>query len=136
MLANLASVLRHSGTQEGRSEAMGLFAEVAGTESAAPSLRVRAARAAYLAADMSSVTEASRAARLLETAVGLLPSVVPRRLYRGDQQRYLAELSGLASDAAALALADGSPGSAGRLFASWRPGVGSCSARFSTPAPT
>jgi tetratricopeptide (TPR) repeat protein len=116
VLANLASVLRQSGSREDRAEAMALFAEAAGTESAAPSLRARAARAACLAADMSSGTETSRAALLLEMAVGLLPSIVPRRLYRGDQQRYLAEFSGLASDAAALVLAEGGPGSAQRAL--------------------
>jgi tetratricopeptide (TPR) repeat protein len=116
VLANLASVLRQTGVPADRAEAMAQFTEVADTESAAPSLRARAARAASLAADMSIAAEASRAARLLQTAVSLLPSIAPRRLYRNDQQRYLAELSGLASDAAALVLAEGGTDSADRAL--------------------
>jgi CHAT domain/Tetratricopeptide repeat len=116
VLANLASVLRQTGVPEDRAEAIDQFTEVADTESAGPSLRIRAARAASHASDLSSPAQASHVARLLQMAVGLLPSVAPRRLHRGDQQRHLAELSGLASDAAALVLEGEGPDSAQRAL--------------------
>lgn len=71
--------------------------------SAAPSLRVRAGRAA---GGLLAASDPARAARLLEQAVRLLPEVAPRGLERPDQQELLGGLAGLAGDAAALALAD------------------------------
>jgi len=71
--------------------------------SAAPSVRIRAARAA---ADLVAQSEAGRAANLLEAAVRLLPEVAPRQLDRSDQQYALGGFAGLAGDAAALVLAD------------------------------
>jgi tetratricopeptide (TPR) repeat protein len=118
--ANLASALRHrlgpSGAGADLAEAMALFAEVAETRSAAPSARARAARAWCQAADVADPGQARRAAGLLTTAAGLLPLIASRRLARGDQQRYLADFGGLASDAAALILAAGGEGSAARAL--------------------
>ncbi|MEU5339335.1 CHAT domain-containing protein [Streptomyces sp. NPDC020766] len=74
----------------------------AGATSAAPSLRLRAA---WHAAGLLAASDPQRAAHAATHAVNLLPQVVPRALDRGDQQHVLSRLSGLASDAAALALA-------------------------------
>ncbi|MCX4529289.1 tetratricopeptide repeat protein [Streptomyces sp. NBC_01551] len=71
--------------------------------SAAPSVRVRAGRAA---GGLLASSDPLRAAGLLEDAVRLLPEVAPRGLDRSDQQELLGELAGLAGDAAALVLAD------------------------------
>ncbi|MGW0990851.1 CHAT domain-containing protein [Streptomyces sp. NPDC002486] len=69
----------------------------------APAWRINAAgAAAKLAQDRG---DTRYAAGLLENAVRLLPDAVPRRLTRVDQQHALRSLSGLAGDAAALALA-------------------------------
>lgn len=111
MLANLASAYRGrfslSGSMQDRATAMHLFAEAADLDTAGPYLRARMARAACLAADFADNRQLRQAARLLEMAVGLLPAIAPRRLGRIDQQRYLADLGGIASDAAALAVAVG-----------------------------
>ncbi|MFE3188033.1 CHAT domain-containing protein [Nocardia sp. NPDC059240] len=70
---------------------------------ARPSVRMVAAR---IGADLFASSQPNRAARLIETAVGLLAQVAPRQLQRSDQQFALARHAGLAADAAALALAD------------------------------
>ncbi|MEO3749412.1 CHAT domain-containing protein [Streptomyces sp. B6B3] len=71
--------------------------------SAAPSVRIRAATAA---AQLVAESDAANAADAAEAAVRLLPEVTPRQLGRGDQQHALGRFTGLAGDAAALALAD------------------------------
>ena len=118
--ANLASAYRQrfaqSGSDEDRRAALRLFAEISDAASAGPSTRVRSARAAFLAADLADQEELSLVARLLGTAVELLPAIVPRRLSRGDQQDYLADFGGLARDAAALALASGGANSLERAL--------------------
>jgi hypothetical protein len=75
--------------------------EAAELETAAPSVRVRAARAAGL---LLAEVDVSRAVQVLESAVRLLPNMAPRDLIRADQQHALGSISGLAADAAATAL--------------------------------
>jgi tetratricopeptide (TPR) repeat protein len=84
--------------------ALSLCEQVVEADSAAPSVRIRAARAA--AVDLGGPVRPGRMADLLEVAVRLLPEVAPRGMERGDQQHAIGELAGLASDAAALALAN------------------------------
>jgi len=68
----------------------------------APSVRLRAAwHRAVLLAD----SDPGSAADAASLAVGLMPLIVPRALDRGDQEASLVRLSGIAGDAAALALA-------------------------------
>ncbi|MFD9461921.1 CHAT domain-containing protein [Streptomyces sp. NPDC060027] len=68
-----------------------------------PAWRISAAaRAAELALSRGNTRYA---AEILENAVHLLPDTVPRQLARADQQHALGNLTGLACDAAALALA-------------------------------
>ncbi|MGW6308765.1 CHAT domain-containing protein [Streptomyces niveus] len=62
--------------------------------------------AAWTAARALRRTDPGSAADMAEAAVGLLPRLTPRRLERGDQQHVLSAFPGLASEAAALALAD------------------------------
>ncbi|MGW3951622.1 CHAT domain-containing protein [Streptomyces sp. NPDC004752] len=90
------------------------FHEAARTEEAQPIVRIRAARA--WARTEAEAGHWSRARDAYAFAVGLLPLVVPRRLARLDQQRLLAELNGLAADAAAGALGADDPGTAVRLL--------------------
>ncbi|MFK0288902.1 CHAT domain-containing protein [Streptomyces sp. NPDC090442] len=73
-----------------------------------PSMRIRAAQAA---ASLIGREAPDLAADLLAGAVRLLPEVADRRLRRGDQQHAMGKWSGLAGDAAALALAshEGTP---------------------------
>jgi tetratricopeptide (TPR) repeat protein len=87
--------------------AAGLFGEIAASASVPASARVWAAwsqTAPLLAA--GDLEGALRAAAL---AVELLPKVARRNLARADQERPLAQLSGLASTAAALAIGAGKP---------------------------
>jgi hypothetical protein len=94
---------RHTGAAADLDAAVGAYAAAAAVVAAAPSERIRAGRAAAL---LTASTEPGRAADLLEDAVRLLPQVAPRFLERGDQQHAIAEFTGLAADAAALALTD------------------------------
>ncbi|MEV5410337.1 CHAT domain-containing protein [Thermopolyspora sp. NPDC052614] len=118
-LINLGLALRaRHGRDEAHAdadEATACFERAAGLATAAPSLRIGAARhgaslsmPAHTPARMAAHMPArvSRAAGLLEQAVRLLPEVAPRRLERGDQQHALRAFAGLAADAAALALSD------------------------------
>jgi tetratricopeptide (TPR) repeat protein len=91
------------GAPADRDAAVSAFALAAAAESAAPSSRIRAAHAG---ARLAARSDPGRAAGMLEDAVLLLPVVTPRRLGRGDQLHALSELSGLAADAAAMALTD------------------------------
>ena len=86
------------------------FARAEAVKEATPSLRMRmAAAGGWLAAR----TELSRAADLMERAVLLLPETAPLQLERSDQQYMVGSLAGLASEAAALALAaEHEPGAA------------------------
>jgi CHAT domain len=113
-LFNLGKALqsRHQMTTaaDDRDEAITVLSEVAATRTAAPYLRAQAARSAAALAAGSRPLEAAAHA---ETAVHLLPAVAPRRIGRGDQERYLGDFFGLASDAAALALLAAAGGAAG-----------------------
>jgi hypothetical protein len=107
-LSNLSASLlsRFGGTGDlgDMDEALSVLEQAVDMATAPPSLRIRAAR---VAAEMAAPSDPGRASRLMEQAVLLLPDVAPRRLRRGDQQHALGtDASGLAADAAALALAD------------------------------
>ncbi|MHB6910207.1 CHAT domain-containing protein [Streptomyces sp. CB02959] len=88
--------------------ALAAHIEGARADGARPSIRIRAAQAA---ASMTGRPDPDLAADLLAGAVHLLPEVADRRLSRGDQQHAMGKWSGLAGDAAALALAshEGTP---------------------------
>ncbi|PVD01661.1 hypothetical protein DBP19_01535 [Streptomyces sp. CS090A] len=105
-LTNLADLLRLrsevSGSATDAREAVGRYAEAVGTREAAPSARVTAGRAA--AAHFATAFPLD-VARMLDTAVELLPQLAARHLKRLDQQHALGGLAaGMASDAAALTL--------------------------------
>jgi tetratricopeptide (TPR) repeat protein len=106
-LSSLANALQarfeRTRTAADQNAALAAYTEAAALGPAAPSIRIQAARrAAALAAQPAP----GHAARLLETAVRLLPEVAPRVLERRDQQHVLGSMTGLASDAAALTLSD------------------------------
>ena len=104
-LSNLGVALQvrfgRTGAQGDLDEAITIHALATEVQSAAPSVRIRSARAA---SSLTAQTDTRRAASLLETAVRLLPGTAPRQLDRSDQQYALGGFAGLASDAAALAL--------------------------------
>jgi tetratricopeptide (TPR) repeat protein len=102
-LSSLGLALCRTGTPANRDQAAGYLERAANVTTAAPSLRIRAARTA---ADLTWESEPSRAAGLLNQAALLLPTVAPRRQSRTDQQYALGGFAGLAADAAALTLAD------------------------------
>lgn len=107
-LANLADALRErhrrTGAAEDGSAAVAVEIEASAVDTAPAWQRVDMARSA--AAALVESGDLPRAADLLDEAVRLLPEVSPRRLHRGDQQYALGGRSGLAGEAAALALAD------------------------------
>ncbi|MFI1205890.1 CHAT domain-containing protein [Streptomyces sp. NPDC020883] len=88
--------------------ALAVHVEGARAGGARPSIRIRAAQEA---ASLTGRSDPDLAADLLAGAVRLLPEVADRRLARGDQQHAMGRWSGLAGDAAALALAshEGTP---------------------------
>jgi hypothetical protein len=117
-LVNLGSALR-ARSQRGSgaadaNKALSAFKAAAAIASAAPAMRIQAARAA---AALTAATDPGQASDLLETAVTLLPLVTPRYLDRTDQQYAISGSADLASDAAALALADQRDGRGGPLAA-------------------
>ena len=85
------------------------LAAASGLESAVPSTRINAARAA---ARLVAGPDTGRAADLLEAAVRMLSEMPPRQLNRSDQQYALGSTAGLASDAAAAMALSGSGGAA------------------------
>jgi tetratricopeptide (TPR) repeat protein len=97
----LRSRFQHTGRQADLDKAVFAYEQAAGLEAAAPSVRIRAARAV---AALAAGSEPGRVAGLLEAAVRLLPEVAPRQLERGDQQYAIGGFAGLAGDAAAFAL--------------------------------
>lgn len=111
-LLNLGTALgsRHerTGSRHDFDRALAAGLEGARAEGLRPSTRIRAAQAA---ASLTVRADPDLAADLLAAAVRLLPEVADRRLGRGDRQHALGDWSGLAGDAAALALAsrDGAP---------------------------
>ncbi len=115
-LFNLGNALesrrRLSGAAADLGEAVSCWLEASEAASATPSLRIWAARgAARLLAESG---DGERAAQAAEAAVLLLPRTAPRRLERGDQQYAIGGFSGLAAEAAALALASPVGSDAGR----------------------
>ncbi|GAB2859698.1 CHAT domain-containing protein [Actinocorallia aurea] len=122
-LNNLGVALRKTGVESDLLQAAEALAEAAGVVSAAPSVRIWTA---WMAGMWLARFDPGRAARLLESAVQMLPEVVPRELRRADQQSMIGDLAGMASDAASLALADTSipvderPANALRLLESGR----------------
>jgi tetratricopeptide (TPR) repeat protein len=86
-----------------RNAAASAFVAASRCMSAPPSERILDARSA---AGLLAESDRGMAADLLEAAVGLLGEVTPRQLRRPDQQHVLGAFAGLASDAAALSLAD------------------------------
>lgn len=90
------------------------FRETAEIEALQPMVRIKAARA--WARTEAQAGQWRRARDAYAFAVGLLPLVVLRRLARVDQQRALAELNGLAAEAAASALWADDPETAVRLL--------------------
>lgn len=109
--SNLARALLErfeiTGALSDREAAYSFLVEASQITSGRPSKRIDAARNA---ASLAALSEPSQAADLLESAVRLLPEVAPRRLGRGEQQYAIGETSGLASEAAAFALSDTTPG--------------------------
>jgi hypothetical protein len=84
-----------------------LLGEVAGNASVPASTRVAASW--QRAAPLQALGDQAGALRSAVAAVDLLPQVAPRNLMRADQERPLAGFHGLASGAAALAIAAGDP---------------------------
>jgi tetratricopeptide (TPR) repeat protein len=110
-LCGLAIALRtrfeRTGIQADRAAALSAYTRAAELGSAEPSIRIPAAHAG---ASLAAQSEPALAADLMEMAVRLLSEVAPRQLQRSDQQYALGGFHGLASDAAALVLADASAG--------------------------
>ncbi|MEV7526382.1 CHAT domain-containing protein [Streptomyces sp. NPDC091371] len=106
-LFNLAEALLARGSADSRRKAADVLREAAHLETGSADARVRAARrwaqTAYADEDTAAALEA------LRLAVELLPLLAWRGVSRTDQERGLAELSGLACDAAALAITAGQP---------------------------
>ena len=104
-LGNLGDALRQrferTAAPADRDAAIAMWVQTAGIDGAPPSRRIQAGHAAGA---LLAESDPARAARLLEGAVRLLPEVAPRGLDRSDQQDLLADLAGLSSAAAALAL--------------------------------
>jgi hypothetical protein len=90
------------------------FREAAEITALRPLVRIKAARAWAGCEVEGGRWRQARDAYVF--AVGLLPLVVPRRLARVDQQEALAELGGLAADAAAGALGAADPATAVELL--------------------
>ena len=106
-LSNLSESLsvryERIGEREDLEEAILSCERALAAETAAPYSRILAA---FQGSRIAAASEPGRAAKLLDSAVRLLPEVAPRRLERMDQQHTLGVFAGLAADAAALALED------------------------------
>ncbi|MEU1752659.1 CHAT domain-containing protein [Micromonospora matsumotoense] len=111
VLSTLAHALnaRHAVSADERdfAEALGVLRTAAAHRTAAVGSRLDAARAWSDIAVAAGRTDL--AGQGLDTAVGLLPLRAARGLHRTDAQYWLGRLAGLARDAAALAVAGGSP---------------------------
>ncbi|KUN57212.1 hypothetical protein AQJ46_48445 [Streptomyces canus] len=107
MLSNLAGALRarfeHAGAVTDREDALRAWSGALETRSAPSGIRAAAGWTA--AGVLAQAGDYERAATAAEKAVRLLPQVAPRRLERTDQQHAVGGFAGLASTAAALALA-------------------------------
>jgi CHAT domain len=106
-LFNIGKALRtrfeRTASAEDGAEALSALSAVAYSTTARPYLRAQAARSA---AALAAGSQAHDAAKLLETAVYLLPAIAPRHIARGDQEHRLGDFAGLAAEAASLALLD------------------------------
>ncbi|MEV0033932.1 CHAT domain-containing tetratricopeptide repeat protein [Nocardia sp. NPDC050793] len=91
------------GNPDDAAAAMTALERAVAEPSAAASLRIQVA---HTGAGLLAAHEPARAAELLATAVSLLTDVAPRRLKRAHQQQRMEEFTFVASDAAALLLAD------------------------------
>lgn len=98
-LSNLGYALSAAGDHPGASEACLGAAAVRATP---PTFRLRAA---WHTAELLARTDPARAAMAARLATELLPGAVARELEREDQEDMLSELSGVATDAAALTIA-------------------------------
>lgn len=103
--AFLRDVFARTGTPADLGRLLACLREAALADNATPVVRLRAARAwGQLAAENG---DAVTAADALGLAVEQLAQVAPHRLERSDAQRWLADLSGLATSAAATCLENG-----------------------------
>jgi tetratricopeptide (TPR) repeat protein len=96
-----------SGDDAALAEAAGAYREAAGLAGARPVVRVLAAR--FWGATALRAGWVDEALTAYEQTFDLLGQVVPRSLSRHDRTHQLGQLSGLASDAAACALAHDDP---------------------------
>ncbi|MFG1815448.1 CHAT domain-containing protein [Kribbella sp. NPDC049174] len=90
-----------------RSEALRVLADLVGCATAAPRIRVEGAKmGAWLAVENRApgTEELALAADLLESAVHLVPEIAPRRMRHHEQRHAIQSATGLADNAAALAL--------------------------------
>jgi len=112
--AALGRRFRRTGRTADLDGAVAAAREIAEIPTASPGSRLRAARRwGQLAAENNRWAEALRAH---EVALDLLGLVVSRGVGRADQERFLAEHSGLASVAAACGVRAGNPGRAVELL--------------------
>lgn len=106
-LNNLGGALQtrfnHSGTERDACEAFNRAEQAAMTRLAPPLVRIGACRSA---AAVGARADPRTSAVLLEIAVGLLPELAARHLQRTDHEFGLGLMTGTASDAAALVMAD------------------------------
>ncbi|KAF8847726.1 TPR-like protein [Acephala macrosclerotiorum] len=86
-------------------EAIRSFIECFRSPKSAPSYRIQGARQAAVILD--SLSRSHEAAKILEEAIDLFPTLSPRSLSRSDQQHILSQITGIASMAAAMALKSG-----------------------------
>ncbi|GAA1006966.1 CHAT domain-containing protein [Acrocarpospora pleiomorpha] len=107
--------LRYRATEDpaDRDKSFTALEEAIRIESASPSTRVQIA---MLASGLAAPDDPARAAELLDSAVRLLPETMPRRLDHADRLAHTRRVTGVAADAAALALAGGGPDAAARAL--------------------
>jgi CHAT domain len=122
-LSSLGSALRtrfeRAGAEADSAAAVTALTAAAAQQAAAPIVRIRAAASA---ASLLERSAPDRAANLFKAAIALMPEVPLRSLSRRNQQQRLAEIAGLAADAAAATLADTvtHPGKRGRAIRALR----------------
>ncbi|MGW3645629.1 CHAT domain-containing protein [Streptomyces sp. NPDC000878] len=107
LAAALVARFRHTGDPQDRADAERLLGTAAEATVSPAAVRVQAAREAGALALERGDTEAALA--FLEQAVLLMPLLAWRGIPRADQERRLTELAGVASVAAAAAVAVGRP---------------------------
>jgi tetratricopeptide (TPR) repeat protein len=119
--SNLGNILRlryeRTGDPADLDQAVAAYTDASEVQAGPPSVRAWAARGA---GTLAASSRPALAAKLLGRAVRMLPEVAPRQMARGDQQYALGGLSGVAADAAALALSDPSTPPEGRAAVALR----------------